>query len=117
MRTKIAQLQQDDIQPKAKVVQTWSERKAGDTPYMFDCYITRENTTNDGPPVNFDGCGVDTTTVDPWKGTFVVPAPGVWRFTFHAGLVYIPFDWWQAFFFLWVDDIISVALTNVSPIG
>ena len=52
MRTKIAQLQQDEIQPKAKAVQN-----PGDTPYMFDCYITRENTTNDIPPVTFDGCG------------------------------------------------------------
>merc|ERR1712038_1436618 len=51
------------------------------------------------------------------KGSFVVPVPGVWRFTFQAGLVYIPFDWWQAFFFLWVDDIMAVALSNVSPIG
>ena len=52
MRAKIAQLQQDYIQPMAKI----TERKAGDTPYMFDCYITRENTTNDLPPVTFDGC-------------------------------------------------------------
>ena len=32
---------------------------------------------------------VDLTTLDPWKGTFVVPEPGLWRFTFSA-LVYIP---------------------------
>ena len=35
----------------------------------------------------------------------------------QAGSVYIPFDWWQAFFFLHVDDLGAVALSNVSPIG
>ena len=57
MRTKIAKLQQVDIQPEAKVAHTQSKRKAGDTHYMFDCFITRESTTNDTPPVTFDGCG------------------------------------------------------------
>ena len=32
---------------------------------------------------------VDLTTFDPWKGTFVVPEPGLWRFTFSAR-VYTP---------------------------
>ena len=31
--------------------------EAGDTPDMFDCYITRDIVTNDESPLTFDGCG------------------------------------------------------------
>ena len=40
--------------------------------------------------MNFDLYTVDTTTFDPWKGSFVVTDPGLWRFSFTAGIVYIP---------------------------
>merc|ERR1712079_234795 len=48
----------------------------------FDCF--RESVLSDNGVMPFDGCDIDLTTVDPWKGSFVAPGPGLWRFTFQG---------------------------------
>ena len=47
---------------------------------IFDCYRT-ENLDTDGI-ITFNGCSVDTTTGDPWTGSFTISEPGIYRLTF-----------------------------------
>merc|ERR1719510_624524 len=48
----------------------------------FDCFRQSDLSTNGIIP--FDGCDVDLTTLDPWKGSFTATQPGLWRFTFQG---------------------------------
>merc|ERR1712010_54836 len=59
-----------------------------DSPTVFDCYLSDDWST-DGI-IQFNGCDVDLTTGDPWKGSFSIPTAGLWRFSFNAGDVYFP---------------------------
>ena len=54
---------------------------------IFDCYSTEIWYTTG--IITFNGCSVDTTTMDPWKGFFTIQDAGIYRFTFE-GSVGIP---------------------------
>lgn len=65
-----------------KIAKMEGERDS--TAQFFDCYRTANLSANG--IISFNGCSVDTTTGDPWSGTFIVQEPGIYRFTFE-GLV------------------------------
>ena len=56
------------------------ENEKDSTSLYFDCYRT-EDLSNDGT-ITFNGCSVDTTTIDPWRGMFTIQTPGIYRLTF-----------------------------------
>ena len=71
---------------KSTVMKLVKERDS--TSLYFDCYRT-ENLGTVGT-ITFNGCSVDTTTIDPWMGMFTIQTPGIYRFTF-MGRVHTPY--------------------------
>merc|ERR1712117_200044 len=65
-----------------------TELQTMDSPTVFDCYLSDDWNTNG--IIQFNGCDVDLTTEDPWKGSFSIPTDGLWRFAFNAGWVIFP---------------------------
>ena len=59
------------------------EKKVSESDFtteIFDCYRTEDWSTEG--VITFNGCSVDTTTGDPWTGSFTIVEPGLYRFTF-----------------------------------
>ena len=91
-----------ELKNELKAMKSSGQSKQGyGTKYSFDCYLNDgyHYPTEDGV-INFDGCSVDLSTQDPMSGRFVVPEPGIWRFTFSSvisgtndyALVYLKVD-------------------------
>ena len=75
----------------------------------FDCF--RESSLSTTGVIPFDGCDVDSTTLDPMKGSFTVTEPGLWRFTF-TGVVQVGTG--QGVVGLFVNDV-PKASTEIAP--
>ena len=56
--------------------------------YTFDCY--RTDSWYDDGIITFNGCSVDTTTSDPWRGNFTVQDSGIYQFTFEGAVAFLP---------------------------
>ena len=91
-----------ELKNELKAIKSSGQREqAYGTKYSFDCHLNDgiHYPTKDGVII-FDGCSVDLTTQDPRTGRFVVPEPGIWRFTFssvisgrnHYALVFLKVD-------------------------
>jgi len=85
--------QQHMIQEQKIIIQelqlriTKIDNKQNSNGQIFDCYRT-ENWSSLGI-IMFHGCSVDTTTSDPWKGTFTIQYSGIYRFTFEGPIGFI----------------------------
>ena len=97
------------------------ERLADDgdpTREIFDCYRT-ESWDKPFGIITFNGCSVDTTTGDPWTGSFTISEPGVYRLTFTGHPVhpatngdYVPYG----YVFIKVDgQVVATAESYYQP--
>merc|ERR1712117_678653 len=102
---------------KSKISGLETELQSMDSPTVFDCYLSDYWDTNG--IIQFNGCDVDLTTEDPWKGSFSIPTDGLWRFSFNAGDVYFPSaDDPYGYIYLKVDGtIVANSFTNPTDDG
>jgi len=102
---------------KNKIKGLKTEMQSMDSPTVFDCYLS-EIWDTDGI-IQFNGCDVDLTTGDPWKGSFTIPTEGLWHFSFNAGYVYFPSaDDPYGYIYLKVDGtIVANSFTNPTDDG
>ena len=96
---------------ETEIMELKTELLSSDSLVAFDCYLTEDWNING--IIQFNGCSVDTSFEDPWKGSFSVPNEGLWQFTMTAGEVYFP-DGGTGNIYLKVDGII-VATSYTNP--
>ena len=89
MQLKAMMQEQHELVKELQLRITKKENEQKSNGQAFDCYRTEDWTTEG--IITFNGCSVDTTTIDPWKGTFTIQDAGLYRFTFE-GLVLLPSD-------------------------
>ena len=111
LRSDIVKLKEDAKSKETEIMELKTELMSSDSLIAFDCYLTEDWNING--IIQFNGCSVDTTIEDPWKGSFSVPSEGLWQFTMTAGEVYFP-DSGTGNIYLKVDGII-VATSYTNP--
>ena len=82
LKSKIGDLAQGENHDARKILDLQQslmklESEQDVTPLYFDCYRTESLSTVG--TITFNGCTVDTTTIDPWSGLFTIPTPGIYR--------------------------------------